>query len=340
MESERRLTFPQVPRGWYYVCSASRLRRGPVGFELGSRKFVAFCDASDEPAVIDARCSHMGADLSRGCVADGIVHCPLHDWQYDRTGRCVRIPASDEIPAFAQQASYPATEIGGHIVVFNSPDAVPDHPMPFYDGVRPADLWPARPFELIVDTPWYIVGANGFDLQHFRVAHDRTLLDIPVIDSPSPFARRVTANFQVAGRGFRDELTRRFSGPRVRMSVTVWSGTNILVTAEFRRTTSYGMVFVRPLGPDRTHLRAIVWVPRRSGALAHAMIDPLDAWIRSRFIRAFMLDDALRAAGVRYNPATLIAADAEMVDYLAWLAALTGATTDSTEADTLTTRSS
>jgi phenylpropionate dioxygenase-like ring-hydroxylating dioxygenase large terminal subunit len=312
-------TFPPVPLGWYYACASSDLDGKPVGIEVGSRGFVAFRDASGHAAVLDARCAHMGADLSRGCVKQGVIHCPLHDWQYDGHGRCVRIPAAaDDVPAFARQTAYPAEQLGGHVVFHNSP--VASFPMPFYDGVAPADLLPARPFDFVVDTPWFMVGANAFDLQHFRVAHDRTLVDEPVVESPSPFARRITATYDVSGAGWRDALTRRFSGPRVRMSVTVWAGTNILVTATFARTTSYGMVFVRPLGESRTRLRTIVWVPRRRGALRRAVLDPLDAFIRRGFIRAFMADDATRSVGVRYNPTTLIAADRTMSEYMSWLA--------------------
>lgn len=335
MGSDTRLTFPRVPQGWYYVCAARDLRRGPVGLELGPRKYLAFRDIRGAAAVLDARCSHMGADLSRGCVTGGTLHCPLHDWQYDGGGRCVRIPAADEIPPFARQAAYPAAEIGGHVVFHNAPTAA--FPMPFYDGVTPVDLLPAAPFDFVVETPWYMIGANAFDLQHFRVAHDRTLVDEPVVESPSPFARRITATYDVTGAGWRDELTRRFSGPQVRMSVTVWAGTNILVTAAFARTTSFGMVFVRPLDEARTHLRTLVWVPRRRGAVARAIADPLDAFIRRRFIRAFMADDATRSAGVRYNPATLIAADRTMVDYMAWLAGVSNHAADC--GDTSNTRS-
>jgi phenylpropionate dioxygenase-like ring-hydroxylating dioxygenase large terminal subunit len=288
-----------------------------VRIELVGRTFVAFRDGAGAAVVLDARCSHMGADLSRGCVAGGTLHCPLHDWQYDGGGRCVRIPASGHIPPFARQASYPAVEIGGHVVFHNVPAA--GFPMPFYDGVTPDDLLPAAPFDFVVETPWYMVGANAFDLQHFRIAHDRTLRDAPVIESPSPFARRITATYDVTGDGWRDALTRRFSGPHVRMSVTVWAGTNILVTAAFARTTSYGMVFVRPLGETRTHLRTIVWVPRRRGRVARAAVDPVDAFVRRRFIRAFVADDTTRSDGIRYNPATLIDADRELADYFAWL---------------------
>jgi hypothetical protein len=82
------------------------------------------------------------------------------------------------------------------------------------------------------------------------------------------------------------------------------------------------MVFVRPVGENRTRLRTIVWVPRRRGAVGRAVLDPIDARIRRSFIRAFMTDDAVRSDGVRYNPGTLIDADREMRAYFDWLAAL------------------
>jgi nitrite reductase/ring-hydroxylating ferredoxin subunit len=318
----RRATFPPVPMGWYYLCRSGDLRRGPAKADLGRSRFVAFRDIQGKVSVLEGRCSHMGADLSRGAVVDGVLRCPLHGWGYAGDGRCVRIPASGTIPPFACQAVYPSVEIGGHVLFHNVVAA--RFPMPFFDDVSPGDLRPAEPFDFVVNTPWYMIGANAFDLQHFRVAHDRTLVGTPLIDSPSPFARRIAATYDVTGRSVRDRLTRRFSGRQVRMTVTVWAGTLILVTAAFRRTTSYGMVLVKPLDDGRSQLRTIVWVRRRPGVLARTLVDPLDARIRRRFIRAFLMDDAVRSDGVRYNPATLIDADHEMREYFTALAAMSG----------------
>jgi nitrite reductase/ring-hydroxylating ferredoxin subunit len=318
----RRVTFPPVPMGWYYLCRSGHLRTGPAKVVLGRSTFVAFRDTQGTVAVLEGRCSHMGADLSRGTVVGGSLRCPLHGWEYAADGRCVRIPASGTVPPLACQAVYPSVEIGGHILFHNAQAA--RFPMPFFDGVFPDDLRPAEPFDFVVNTPWYMIGANAFDLQHFRVAHDRTLVGTPLIDSPSPFARRIAATYDVTGRSVRDRLTRQFSGRQVRMTVTVWAGALILVTAAFRRTTSYGMVFVKPLDDGRSHLRTIVWVRRRPGALARTLLDPLDARIRRRFIRAFLMDDAVRSDGVRYNPATLIDADHEMREYFTALAAMSG----------------
>lgn len=313
--------FPKFPKGWYLLCASDVLRNGPVGYTLGDARFVAFRDARGRAVVLDGRCSHMRADLAKGCVRNGVIHCPLHDWQYAGDGNCVKIPAGDAIPPFAKQISYPAAEIGGQVVFFNSP--VADYPMPFFDCVSPEELCPAPPFDIELQCPWYLVGANGFDVQHFRVAHDRTLKDSPIIDSPAPFAQRIVATYDVTGGGFRDALTRHFAGPQVRMSVTSWAGVNIIVTATFAKTRTHGMVFVRPLDEERTLLKTIVWVPRHAGTLAKSLIDPVAARIRRRFIQAFLNDDAARSDGARYNPATLLPdADRVMKNYLDWLASL------------------
>ncbi len=112
------------------------------------------------------------------------------------------------------------------------------------------------------------------------------------------------------------------------MSVTNWCGNLILVTARLRRTTSYGMVCARPLGPRRTLLRVIVWVPRSKGFVGRALIDPVDARIRRSFIRAFMKSDADRGAGIQYNPAGLIDADKELAHYFEWLKRASSGLTD------------
>jgi hypothetical protein len=62
----------------------------------------------------------------------------------------------------------------------------------------------------------------------------------------------------------------------------------------------------------------IVWVRRRPGAWGRC-VDPLDAALRRAFIRAFVRDDQQRSDGVRFNRATLIPADALLLNYLDWL---------------------
>ena len=310
--------FALAPASWYYLGSISEIAARPRPFDLpDGQTYVAFRAAGQPAVVLGGRCSHMGADLSLGGVKSGCIVCPLHGWEYGSDGDCQHIPASTEIPPFARQPRFPVEERGGHLFFFNRPRA--RFPLPFFTGVDETELLAARPFEFTVDAPWYLVSANGFDVQHFRCAHDRTLLGEPAIDSPHPFAWRLQAKFRVTGTSLRDRLTRRVSGSELEMTVENWGGNLVLVTAKFRRTTSYGLVSFVPLDKDQTKLRNIVWVPRSKNRVARWLVDPLDAIIRRSFIREFVRSDVNRSAGIRFHPARMIAADKVLVEYLGWL---------------------
>ena len=243
--------------------------------------------------------------------------CPLHGWEYGPDGLCRHIPSGSEIPEFARQGWFPVEERGGHVFFCNRPKARFD--MPFFDEISPTQLRAARCFEFIVNAPWYLVSANGFDAQHYRCAHDRTLVGELVVDSPSPFARRLRANFMVSGTTIQDRLIRRFSGKNVSMTVTSWCGNLVLVTAKFRRTTSYGIVSFVPMEDGRTRLRDIVWIERRRGLIGQQLVDPIDAEVRRRFIREFVRSDVDRSQGIRFDRSHLIPADNVLVEYLDWL---------------------
>jgi nitrite reductase/ring-hydroxylating ferredoxin subunit len=307
----------QLPASWFHLGHRDQLSAGPVGVVLNGQSFVGYWTESGRPVVLSGRCSHMGADLVRGVVKGDQLVCPLHGWEYGPDGACERIPSSESIPAFARQCGYPTQERGGHVFFFNRRQA--RFPLPFFDSIAPEELLPARSFELSVRTPWYFIAANGFDIQHFRMAHDRELMEPPQVTEVSPFARRVVARFAVTGDSLNDRLTAMIAGSTVTMEVTSWSGTIIIVKAKFKRTTSYGMLNVLPVDAEHSLGRVIVWVRRSRNAAARMFFDPFNAAIRRLFIRVFLRSDLPRITGLRYQPAKLIAADSVLSDYFAWL---------------------
>lgn len=310
--------FPLYPVSWYLFCHARQLRKGPYAKSFLGRRLVAYRSVSGRVVVMDARCSHMGSDLGAGKVVGDGIRCPFHDWTYGPDGRCTHIPAQKCIPALARQTCYPAVERHGMIFIFNG--VRPLFPLPFFPGCEPDELVPSRPFGTVLDCPWYMAGANAFDLQHFRAAHDRRLDGDPVVDQPFPFAFRASGRFVVAGNSLQDRLTRTFAGDAVTLGIIDWCGSLSFATAQFRRTSSFGLVAREPLADGRVRVDVIVFARRSARRWRQLLWDPVHLAVRRHFIKQFLTADAIRLNGVRYNPAGLIDADRDMAAYFAWVA--------------------
>jgi phenylpropionate dioxygenase-like ring-hydroxylating dioxygenase large terminal subunit len=306
--------FPLVPAGWYYVAPVESLRV-PVEVTLGEREFVAFV-VGREAHVLDGRCPHFSARLSRGTLVDGCLTCPLHGWRFRPDGTCESTPSGDVAPEGARVTAYPTAIVGGHLFFHVDPRHVAA--MPFLDGVDAEALISAPPFAFDVAMPWWLVSANGFDSQHFHAAHDRRLIAPPeVLRADTVFEARAT--FEVAGGAWRDRATRLVAGRRVEMTVRSVGGTLVLVTSRFARTVTYGVVSIHPRSEARSQVRAIIWKHPRLGALR--AFDALDVRVRASFIRAFLEPDIVAGEGIRYQPERTVAADALLTRYLDWVRA-------------------
>ena len=61
-----------------------------IGVEAGGRKLLV-ANVGGGLHAIDATCSHMGGDLTKGKLESGVVKCPRHGAQYDvTTGKVVK----------------------------------------------------------------------------------------------------------------------------------------------------------------------------------------------------------------------------------------------------------
>jgi aminopyrrolnitrin oxygenase len=308
--------FPVCPASWYLFCHANDLRRGPFSKTMFGRRLVAYRPAQGDVSILDARCAHLGADLGRGRVIGASLQCPFHNWEYGPDGRCTRIPTTTAIPAFARQMCYPVAERHGFVFFFNGRE--PLFPLPFFTDERPEDFVAGKPFRFVANCTWYMLAANGFDAEHFRAVHDRTLIGPPEIDCPANYARRMRYTARVTGNSVFDRLLRHCAGRLVHVSITSWGGPFILVTGFFQRARSYILIATQPLEDGRTLIETVVLARRRRPAL----LRPLSLWVRRLFTRGFLRDDIDRLGSIRYNPHTLLANDRPLIEYFAWAAAL------------------
>jgi phenylpropionate dioxygenase-like ring-hydroxylating dioxygenase large terminal subunit len=135
-----------VATGWHPVAfSAQVAGRRPTPARLMGRRLVIARDR-DGAFVLDDRCPHRGAPLSRGRVMDGAVACPYHGWTFGRDGRCLSVPGSID-GGSAPALALPVLERAG--LVWTSlaadPGPFPQLPLAMEDPELDQFWWPLRP---------------------------------------------------------------------------------------------------------------------------------------------------------------------------------------------------
>ena len=89
-----------VVRSWYVALPTRKLKRGKVELvTMLGRRLAVWRDQTGEAHAVDARCPHLGADLSQGSVTPQGLRCPFHHWTFDRDGRCVDAPCESSPPS-------------------------------------------------------------------------------------------------------------------------------------------------------------------------------------------------------------------------------------------------
>jgi phenylpropionate dioxygenase-like ring-hydroxylating dioxygenase large terminal subunit len=176
---------PTLANFWHPIAESIEVSEQPRRFYLLDTELVAFRDGEGRVSVFRDLCIHRGAALSLGWVTDGNITCPYHGWQYDRTGKCVRIPSLPEgssIPRKARAIAYRAEERYGLVwVAMDEPAA----PIPGWPSNEIDD--PAYHVHISSHQVWQTSAGraceNFLDFSHFPFVHpdmlaprDRTVI--------------------------------------------------------------------------------------------------------------------------------------------------------------------
>ena len=193
-----------VRNAWYCAALSHELRADrPLGRRVLDQPLALFRDQAGAPCALAAVCPHRGADLSRGKLCAGQLACPMHGWQFDREGDCVRIPSQPSEVRVASRVrvrSFELREAQGIVWIWMG-DATAATPPPQYD------VWEHTPTQRrAFDRPrlWRcsFVNAveNALDIAHAPFVHSATL------GSAQPeLVARQRIELDAHRRGFRGE---------------------------------------------------------------------------------------------------------------------------------------
>ena len=164
-----------IPNGWFQALHSEDLDPGAIRpLRYLGRDLVAFRGEDGRAAMLDAHCPHLGAHLGRGgSVVGNALRCPFHAWEFDRDGRCTRVPYARRVPHQAAVRAYPTVERNGVVFFWHDAGGAPPSfeipRIPEWDDPAFASRW--RRHEWIVATHPQEVLENGIDWAHVMPVH-------------------------------------------------------------------------------------------------------------------------------------------------------------------------
>lgn len=161
---------PILRNDWHAVAWSAQLTgAAPEAARLLDENLVVWRNRQGVHAWKDL-CVHRGSRLSTGRVVDECLACPYHGWEYDSSGRCVRMPAHPDQPppARAGVTTYTAKEAYGLVWVClgNSTRAL--SPFPEWDDSSFRKVF-AGPYLYRAHGPRVV--ENLLDVAHFPFVH-------------------------------------------------------------------------------------------------------------------------------------------------------------------------
>jgi phenylpropionate dioxygenase-like ring-hydroxylating dioxygenase large terminal subunit len=127
----------RLKEAWYAAALSSELRSKPIPRVILEQPLVLWRSTGGRAVVLEDRCAHRNAALSKGDVFDGRIGCPYHGWAYDHEGRCVQVPSEgpDASPPACGVRRFPAVERHGLVWTWmgNGEPAGDPFPMPYWE---------------------------------------------------------------------------------------------------------------------------------------------------------------------------------------------------------------
>jgi vanillate O-demethylase monooxygenase subunit len=123
-----------APRNQWYVAAWSKeVTREPFERWILNQPVAFYRTEAGEAVAVGGRCPHRNFPLGRSRVVGDHIECGYHGITFDRTGRCVKIPTQQQLPAVCRIPSYPLVERWEWLWIWPGdpdkadPALIPDH---------------------------------------------------------------------------------------------------------------------------------------------------------------------------------------------------------------------
>lgn len=161
-----------LENAWYVAAIATEIDRTPKRVTMLGRHVVLFRREDGTPVALEDACPHRKLPLSMGRLVGDHIECGYHGLKFDCSGACIRVPASQTIPAGAKLRVYPVEDRYGLTWVWTGDPARADPAAIFAVTEAGNPAWGCTaPGSMEVDCDYRYITDNLLDPSHVAWVH-------------------------------------------------------------------------------------------------------------------------------------------------------------------------
>jgi phenylpropionate dioxygenase-like ring-hydroxylating dioxygenase large terminal subunit len=235
--------------GWSHQVTAGEIVARTVVGEL----IILYRTSDGRITVLEDRCCHRFAPLSRGRLEGDDIRCMYHGLKFSAAGACIEIPGSEQIPQGIAVRTFPVVEQDRWIWVWMGEATRADPSLiPRALGHEDPDYTVATD-ELHYNANYQLIHDNLLDLTHLRYVHENTLgRNNTSWGKTQPIFKSIERGVRVQ-RWQRDSTAAFYAPAPEGTRVDQWSSYDFVVPGVFLlQSSSYpvGTAEQFPEGPD------------------------------------------------------------------------------------------
>lgn len=250
---------PTLANFWHPIAESHEVTEQPRRFFLLDVELVAFRDSNGEVSVFRDLCIHRGTALSLGWVTNGHITCPYHGWEYDRTGKCVNIPAlppGSAIPRKARAIAYQAQEKYGLVWVAMDEPVAPIVSWPGNENENPQYHMHISSHQIWQSSAGRAI-ENFMDFSHFPFVHPNLLSPPDRVLVPEVEIKQTDYGLTYRYQTIEPESPSSPEGDLVTFEYHYYKPFSVHVK---KITSDGGVTIVSGLGSPTKHKQADMWV--------------------------------------------------------------------------------
>lgn len=286
-------SLPEIPENWYIVAKSSDIKSDKVTtLNIGNVELALFRSRQNKTVIaFSAHCAHMGCHLKHASIEGENLRCALHFRHISPEGNFLK-PNGEKSTDLVQKR-YQVDE--RYSVVFVYLGETSDITVSVPDVLAPNDFVATYAGNFSCDTPWHGLIANGCDMEHLLSVHERSLKKEAIVTRPEPHVYKIAYNTAVTGNTLADRVMKWLSNDDINASMTVISGTTIMVQSLAGPSPTIFILSMLPMKDGGTLVHGVVGMKSTNNGLLNIIKLAITKWLFKSFLKKdFGIFDGLR----------------------------------------------